>query len=63
RDGAFDVLEVVRFTTHLHDLLTRLILRIVGYDGYYQPAVQAWTDAQLVGWVQPDTAPSRLGYR
>lgn len=63
RDGAFDVLEVIQFTTHLHDLLTRLILRIVGYDGYYQPTVQSWTDAQLVGWVQPDTAPSRLGYR
>lgn len=63
RDGAFDVLEVVHFTTHLHDLLTRLILRIVGYDGYYQPTVEAWADAQLVGWVQPNTAPSRLGYR
>jgi hypothetical protein len=62
RDAAYDVVDVVRFSTHLHDILTRLLLRMVEYDGLYQPTVQVWTDAQRVTWVQSDTPAERFGY-
>jgi hypothetical protein len=49
-------------TQHLLDILLRIILKIVGYDGAYQPAVARFPCAQQVDWVRPDMPPHALGY-
>ena len=50
-------------TQHLLDVLLRVILRIVEYEGIYQPAVVGSHDAQRVDWVKPETSPKALGYQ
>lgn len=47
---------------HLHDLLLRLMLKRLGYDGKYQPTVIKMTADYDLDWVKPDTPPHRLGY-
>lgn len=61
--GAFGVDEVFILTRHLHDVLVRTILKIVRYDGVYQPTVVVGTTMQPVDWVRPSTPASDLGYR
>lgn len=38
------------------------LLKIVGYDGLYQPTVLIWPPPQPVDWVTPNTEAKRLGY-
>ncbi len=57
-----DIREVSRVIFHLHDIITRIVLKRLNYGGTYQPTTVKWlVDAQL-DWVQPDTPPSMLGY-
>jgi len=49
-------------TQHLHDILLRIILTILGYDGEYQPTVSRFTEKQPLDWVKPDTPADRLRY-
>jgi hypothetical protein len=56
------VITTYQLERHLHDILVRVVLHEYGYDGHYQPSVSVWRDLQTVGWVRPDTHPSRLGY-
>lgn len=58
------VSDVVSAVQHLHDVLLRVILREVGYDGFYQPSIIP-TSAHgpcHVGWVTPTTSARELGY-
>jgi len=55
-------LKLVRLGNHLHDILLRIIFRLLGYDGTYQPSVARWATIQPVDWVKPDTPPRLLGY-
>lgn len=50
-------------TQHLLDVLLRIILRMVEYEGTYQPAVGRYLDAQRADWVTPETSPKALGYQ
>lgn len=57
-----DLHRAYQLILHLHDILLRLILNMVGYDGTYQPMTITLTAAQPVDWVKPDTSPQSLGY-
>lgn len=61
-NGSADIWDVVRFVDHLHDILTRIVLIILGYDGNYQPAVRHYLSDSQVNWVQDGTKPGELGY-
>lgn len=54
--------EMVEVTRHLEDLLARVVLRLLRYDGLYQPAVVNWATQAPVGWVTRDTSPAQLGF-
>lgn len=47
---------------HLHDLAVRILLKLCGYTGMYQPATSIETSPQPLDWVGPNTPPERLGY-
>jgi hypothetical protein len=52
----------VALRTHLHDLLARVILRILAFDGGYNPGVLTYRSAVRVGWVKPHAHAQALGY-
>lgn len=62
-DGEISLDELHHVFIHLHDLLTRILLKMAGYEGRYQPRVARHTDPQSVNWVTPDTPAAALGYR
>lgn len=45
--------EVLGFILHLHDLLVRLLLKIIGYRGLYQPRIVRATAAETIDWFRP----------
>ena len=60
-EGDRDVEDVVKVVVHLHDVTSRVLLKILGYDGRYQPRMSPST--REVGWVVTATSPADLGYR
>jgi hypothetical protein len=64
RDGTFDPDEIVSTENHLHDLLVRIALKIIGYKGYYQPRVIDYlVNGKTVDWVNSFTTVIELGYK
>ena len=61
--GKFGVQDLVVAANHLHDLLVRIILKMIKYEGPYQPTVVIGTTRQPVDWVQPSMSAERLGYQ
>lgn len=61
-ENKYDANDIVTIETHLHDILLRIIFKIVGYEGTYQPPVtkEPW-DART-DWVVPSLPASELGY-
>jgi hypothetical protein len=45
--------EVFGFILHLHDLVVRVLLKIVGYSGTYQPRLIRGTAAEGADWFKP----------
>ena len=60
--GDFRIEDLVSLARHLHDVLVRIILRVVNYDGTYQPTVFPGAVQATVDWVKPSTPASHLGY-
>ncbi len=60
--GHDDVEDAINLLRHLHDLFTRMILKMIGYDGMYNPWATDSLEALSVDWVTPDTDATRLGY-
>lgn len=59
-EGWRDVWTVIN---HLHDVMARVLLQTLGYDGGYQPAVVPGPRIPRdVDWVKPDTPASAIGY-
>ncbi len=58
--------DVMRITIHLHDMLLRLMLKVIGYNSYYSHLVvrKGKISPKLlsVDWVHPNTPASELGY-
>lgn len=57
-----DVEDILTVETHLHDVLLRVIFKIIGYDGSYQSPVKTTASATPVGWVEPGLPTRELGY-
>ena len=60
--GAYDEEEIEGMMIHLHDLLVRVVLRLLGYGGTYQPTIAMALADKTTDWVSPDTPPPSLGY-
>jgi len=45
--------QVLGFILHLHDLLVRILLKIIGYRGTYQPRLVRATAAETADWFRP----------
>jgi hypothetical protein len=58
-----DADDVWTIETHLHDVLLRIIFKIIGYDGTYQPPVITLSSATPVDWVVPGLPALELGYK
>lgn len=54
--------NAIILTNHLHDLLLRIVFKIIGYSGTYNPTVSDFSDDQPVDWVDNKTTPRQLGY-
>ena len=55
--------EAMRVFRHLQDVLLRLILKTLGYDGEYHPAVLGAEAPARVDWVTKAALPEQLGFR
>jgi hypothetical protein len=51
-----------RRSTHLHDLLLRVLLETVGYDGPCQSPIPPLMPHSSLDWVTPTTPGRLLGY-
>jgi hypothetical protein len=63
--GQYDLFEVVKIWAHLHDILLRVVSRMLCYTGTYQRAVivpNSWAGSYPIDWVKPDIPASELGY-
>jgi len=56
------IIEMFWMARHLHDIVVRMILKMLGYQGTYQPSVLDVSAQIPLDWVTPDTSPSKLGY-
>jgi hypothetical protein len=57
-----DLSTILRLMNHLHDLLLRVLLRTVGYDGPYQSPIPPVMQRDSLDWVRPKTPAGLLGY-
>jgi hypothetical protein len=57
-----ELFAILRVTNHLHDLLLRVVLKTVGYDGSYQSPIPPVMPRDSVDWVTPTTPAGLLGY-
>jgi hypothetical protein len=57
-----DLYTILRVMNHLHDLLLRVLLKTVGYDGPYQSPIPPLMQRDSLDWVTPPTAAGLLGY-
>lgn len=53
--------EVLSITRHLFDLLARVILKTIQFDGFYHPPFYPSPEVK-VDWVKDNTSPEDLGY-
>lgn len=54
--------DVDQVALHLHDILIRILFKMLGYDGKYGPIMRGPAYEEFVAWVSKDTSPSDLGY-
>jgi len=57
-----DLYTILRVMNHLHDLLLRVLLKTVGYDGPYQSPIPPVMQRPSADWVKPTTLAGLLGY-
>jgi hypothetical protein len=57
-----DQKDVFRVTRHLHDILVRLVFKLFGYTGTYQPTMKIYATQDSVSWVTKDLDATELGY-
>lgn len=60
--GSHEEEQIEGTMIHLHDLLVRVVLKLLGYSGTYQPTVSLSLSSQTVDSVTPERDPSSLGY-
>jgi len=63
RSADEEIVEIFRIMLHLHDIVVRLILKMLRYQGTYHPSVLQVVATDIpVDWVRPDTPARKLGY-
>jgi hypothetical protein len=63
RECEHSPIEVYRLSNHLADIIARIILKQLGYDGEYQRATATWRDSHSLDWVTPFYSRRRVGIR
>lgn len=61
----YDFEDVLRVKYHIHDIVIRIVLKMLCYDGTYQRGVLIPVDSKhscSLDWVKPNTTASELGY-
>ena len=58
-----DADDVWRGETYLHDILPRILFKIIGYDGTCQPPVKTMASATPVDWLVPGLPARESGYK
>lgn len=58
----FDHIEIDIIKSHLHDILLRLVFKMLNYDGIYRSPIRPLPNPKDVDWVRPVTSPKELGY-
>lgn len=58
----YDEEEIEGAMIHLHDLLVRVVLKLLGYGGTYQPTVTMSLSDRTIDWVTSAASPASLGY-
>lgn len=61
-EGEFDPAEISIIMAHLHDILIRLIFKMLNYEGIYRSPIQPLPNRKKPDWVNPNTSPTELGY-
>jgi hypothetical protein len=62
--GGTEWRDVWAVINHLHDVTARVVLRILEYDGGYQPTAIPHRSVPFeLDWVKPDTPAGALGYK
>lgn len=62
RGNKHDRDDLLVVTKHLHDVLARIILKMLNYDGLYQPTMRSQGDGARVNWVHAGMSARQLGY-
>jgi len=62
RGGVYEHEEVWAVKEHLHEISVRILLKILGYSGKYQPTTYGATTDQTIDWVTEKTHPGLLGF-
>ena len=68
-DGYLDIKDqedfdnAYRFLIHFHDLMIRIVLKMLGYTDDYESPSSEWHGMKKVDWVTGSTKPTELGYR
>jgi hypothetical protein len=60
--GNYDFDLILSTCYHLHDLAFRIVLKLLGYSGQYQPAVSLMLNPCDIDWVNASTGTDELGY-
>lgn len=60
--GKHDSIDLIRVALHLHDILLRIIFKMLDYNGTYQPTVSKLRTGKKIDWVNRDTSAIDLGY-
>jgi hypothetical protein len=58
-----DIEEAIQVMNHLRDVLVRITLRMLGYDGKYQPVMKIGPIGLCLDWVTAKTTAAELGYK
>jgi hypothetical protein len=62
-NGTYASSEIINTQDHLQDILVRIALKTLGYEGQYQPRVIDYlTDGKTVQWVTEESTVNDLGY-
>jgi len=54
--------DVFRIFRHLHDIIIRIIFKILKYEGTYISPLKKWIEGMPVDWIKSETRAEDLGY-
>ncbi len=60
--GEFDPIEEGKIRAHLHDILLRLVFRMLNYNGIYRSTIAPLPNPKKIDWVKSNTNLKELGY-